>query len=193
MAFEDGSILVLAGGRSRRMGRDKRLIAMSSGSFLLERTIEKLKTLNAPIFLAVAADDASRPHLEGVAFLWDRRPHEGPLTALIDASEAIEGSILAVAADLPGLQARFLEELVKENALHPEAWAVVPRREERAHPLCAVYRPKAIERLREAAEGSQRSFREALESFPSGRVYWWEVKEQESLHNWNRRDDREHR
>lgn len=69
---------------------------------------------------------------------------DGPRSALrglVAALEAASGeSVLVVACDLPLVTPELLLALVA----WPEADAVVPRRDGRAHPLCALYRRESV-------------------------------------------------
>jgi len=187
------SALVLAGGRSRRMRRDKRLISITRRQHLLGSVLESLRPLELPSFLAVADHDAGRPNLPGVAVLWDREAHEGPLRALVDAANGIGGDLLVVAADLPRLQTSFLLELIQRAAAAPPpVHALIPEQEGRLQPLCALYRESIWPKLRDRIDAGQRSLIDALAALEEGAVETWRCDPSEaSLHNWNRPEDRQ--
>ena len=70
-------------------------------------------------------------------FVPDDLPGAGPLTGLLTGLRRIEGDVaVVVACDLPYLSAQVLRFLLH---LAPGCEAVVPRIEERAQPLHAVY------------------------------------------------------
>jgi molybdenum cofactor guanylyltransferase len=104
---------VLAGGASRRMGRDKATLAVGGVEL-------------ASLALAVAARVAD--------------PGRGPLAALAAALGALDADhVLVLAGDHPGLRVELLAHLVA-LAGRAEAEAVACRRGSRLEPLVAVYR-----------------------------------------------------
>jgi molybdopterin-guanine dinucleotide biosynthesis protein A len=87
---------VLAGGQSRRMGRDKALLEWGDIS-LLEHMIQLLSTVSNKVQVV------GRPEFP------DRLPGKGPLGGILTALEVTDQDAnLFVAVDLPFLTARFL-------------------------------------------------------------------------------------
>jgi molybdopterin-guanine dinucleotide biosynthesis protein A len=97
--------VVLAGGRSTRMGRDKALLDWH-GRPLLERQLDALR--------ASGVDDVrvsgDRPDYRGIA---DARPGLGPLAGLAAVAGATTGEtdLVVIAVDMPLLQAAPLRRL----------------------------------------------------------------------------------
>ncbi len=152
---------VLAGGASRRMGRDKATLPVG-GVELARRVLGVAGEVAAPVVLVAphghpAVALAGRA---GVAWLPDRG--EGPLEALAVALEALATPhLLVLAADHPGLRASLLARLVAERGAGE---AVACRRGRRLEPLVAVYQrgpALAVARSR-LAEGADRSLRGLL-------------------------------
>ncbi len=130
--------LVLAGGRSQRMGEDKGSLD-AGGESLAARAARKL----AAVCAEVAVADRGRRLLDA----WPSLPDgagEGPVAGLLAGALAFPGrSILALACDLPEVPAALLAEIGKPSGFD---W-VVPRRHGRLEPLCALYRPPALAAL----------------------------------------------
>jgi molybdopterin-guanine dinucleotide biosynthesis protein A len=141
--------VVLAGGASRRLGRDKALL-VAGGQTLAARAAAKL----AAVCPEVAAADAARNLLPGIPSLPDG-PGHGPAAGILGAARARPGHrLLVLACDLPEVPIALLTELVKaagektsgrEEARPPDL--VVPRWAGRLEPLCALYGPAALEAL----------------------------------------------
>ena len=149
--------VVLAGGASRRMGRDKALLKVD-GRRLVARAADVL----AAVCSEVLAADAGRGYLddEGVASVPDG-PGRGPVAGLLGAAAARPGRpLLALACDLPGVTAPLLAELVKQAHSGGDApggpydW-VVPRGDRGLEPLAALYGPAALDRLVLRVEGGR--------------------------------------
>ncbi len=131
MAF---SGIILAGGRSSRMGRDKTLL-MVENETLIERTVKELSEVTDDIIIASNATD--KYGLPGVREVPDIFPEMGPLGGLYAGLLAARyDDVFAVAADMPYFSARLATYLLGRKGGHD---AVVPRTGEDWEPLCAVY------------------------------------------------------
>jgi molybdopterin-guanine dinucleotide biosynthesis protein A len=124
---------VLAGGASRRMGRDKATMPVG-GVELAATVLAAAARVAAPVVL-VAPEGHPARRLAGRVVT---DPAQGPLAALAAALEALDASeVLVLAGDHPGLRVELLAHLL---ALAPRGEAVACRRGPRVEPLVAVYR-----------------------------------------------------
>jgi molybdenum cofactor guanylyltransferase len=141
--------LVLAGGRSRRMGRDK--WALSYGG---ERQVERAAALLAPfvssVHLSCRPDQRAELAPTGLPLVIDRHEDRGPIEGIAAALDAHPGSAwLVVACDLPLLDRSTLEALVRgREHVRPATALLGPAGE--PEPLCAIYEPAARTALNEA-------------------------------------------
>lgn len=128
--------LVLCGGRSSRMGRDKAWLELEGKPMLL-RQIERLEAAGCAEVLV--SGPAGRDYEEfGKRLIPDSITNGGPLAGLCAGiSAATHDLVLSVAVDLPNLGVEFLRWLV-DGAENVDA--VCPRSERGFEPLCAVYR-----------------------------------------------------
>jgi molybdopterin-guanine dinucleotide biosynthesis protein A len=136
--------VVLAGGASRRMGRDKAALAVA-GETLAARAARLLLGLCPRVVLA----DGGRGLLPDLPSLPDA-PGQGPAAGILGAAQAWPGHpLLVLACDLPRVPAALLAALLGGAA---KADWVVPRWERGLEPLCALYRPTALAALAAAVE-----------------------------------------
>ena len=136
------SAIVLAAGRSTRMGRDKALLEID-GVPLWQRQREVLVAAGATeVFLSARPDQTWTRHATGfAAVLHDALPECGPLAGITAGIERASRPTLAVLAiDLPEMNAAWFRGLLERAA--PSA-GVVGRRGEFFEPLAAVY-PREI-------------------------------------------------
>jgi molybdopterin-guanine dinucleotide biosynthesis protein A len=160
-----GAIL-LAGGRSERMGRDKALLPIH-GTTLLEHNIALLQTLAQEVVVVTDAPD--RYQLTFGRVVADIYPDSGPVGGIVTGLRTLgEGSHLVVACDMPALDPDVLAFLQK--AVTPDVDAVVPKIAGQWEPLCAVYRHTAEPRLQQFLETGGRSARQALTTLRIRRV-----------------------
>lgn len=132
--------VVLAGGRSNRMGRDKALIEVD-GRTLLEHAIERLRAHTREIL--VIGDPAK------YGMYWDhviaddileRGPLGGITTALKHARYV---RLIVTACDMPALNDRLVVRL--KQAMDMGGDVVVPRHGDSIEPLAAAYHRRCIE------------------------------------------------
>ncbi|HEX6898457.1 MAG TPA: NTP transferase domain-containing protein [Thermoanaerobaculia bacterium] len=130
--------VVLAGGESRRMGRDKANLT-TGGETLPALAARRL----ARVCAEVAVADGGRGLLPGLPSLPDG-PARGPAAGILGAAAAYPGRpLLVLACDLPRVPAELLAELARGTGID---WAV-PRWGGRVEPLCALYGPAALAAL----------------------------------------------
>lgn len=105
------SVVILAGGRSSRFGRDK-LAEPIDGRPLLGRAIEAVRPLATEI-IVVVAPDATPEVPDVVRVIHDPVAFEGPLSGARAGIEAATGSVvLIVGGDMPDLVGAVLESMV---------------------------------------------------------------------------------
>lgn len=148
---EPTTAVVLAGGRSRRMGAGKHFLRLAEGT-LLERVVSQVRPLVAEV--VIGANDPGLGRSLGLRTVPDRVPGQGPLMALASAL-AVSSSDrnLLVACDLPEIPAALVRRLL-EATLTAEA-AIPLGAEGKLEPLLAVYRRRLLpdaERLLAAGE-----------------------------------------
>lgn len=146
--------LVLAGGRSSRMGRDKAALEYA-GRSQLERAFALLDPLVSRCFVSVRADQQHDPLRARFPQLVDAAPGvEGPAAGILSALRAHPQSAwLVLACDLPFLDAGTLQHLIARRDPTRTATAFRSNHDGLPEPLCAIYEPAA---------------RSALEAFVAG-------------------------
>jgi molybdopterin-guanine dinucleotide biosynthesis protein A len=133
--------IVLAGGASSRMGRDKARL-VSGGESLPALAARRL----AAVCAEVAVADGGRGLLPALTSLPDG-PCRGPAAGILGAAAAYPGRwLLVLACDLPRVPAALLVELARFSRVEAIDWAV-PRWSGGVEPLCAFYGPAALAAL----------------------------------------------
>jgi molybdenum cofactor guanylyltransferase len=139
--------LVLAGGRSTRMGRDKAALSYQ-GRSQLERAMQLLEPHVERAFVSVRADQRGDPLRAGYSQIADSRENLGPVAGLIAAQERHpEVAWLVLACDLPLLDAATLAQLLRARAPQRDATAFRSSHDGLPEPLCAVYEPATRQKL----------------------------------------------
>jgi molybdenum cofactor guanylyltransferase len=158
------SAIVLAGGQSSRMGRDKALIEIA-GVPMLRRICTAALHCTSIVYV-VARDDRYQSLLPPGCQLIIEAPAEpahpsaGPLVGFAQGVTAITTDwVLLLACDLPRLSGEILQQWSRQLAqVPPAAVALLPRSPQGWEPLCGFYRRASLTSLTEFGAGGGRSF-----------------------------------
>lgn len=140
--------LVLAGGRSSRMGQDKALLNYR-GRPQVDVCFDLLSSLCARVLVSIRKDQDARRH----PVIHDRYEYPGPLNGILSAfATHPDHAWLVVACDLPFLDEATLRELLRRRDPARPATAFRSHHHEGLpEPLCAIYEPAMAARLRDFA------------------------------------------
>jgi molybdenum cofactor guanylyltransferase len=143
------SAVLLAGGESRRMGKDKATM-LYRGKPLWQIQLELLRQLTPQeIFVSARSDPDWRP--TGVQFIADDPPSRGPLSGLAASIERITTShLLVLAIDMPQMNKKYLESLCAQIE---QGCGIVPKIGDRTEPFAAIYPREAALHIRNALTG----------------------------------------
>jgi molybdenum cofactor guanylyltransferase len=133
------SAVLLAGGESRRMGKDKATLRFR-GKPLWEIQLTLLRQLN-PLEIIVSARTDPRWRPNDTRFVADDAPSRGPLSGLAASLAQMRGThLLALAIDMPFMNVGYLRSLSERTE---PGCGVIPRIDNRAEPLAAIYPAEA--------------------------------------------------
>jgi molybdopterin-guanine dinucleotide biosynthesis protein A len=140
--------LVLAGGRSTRMQRDKAALEYA-GRSQLERAVNVITPFVARVFVSVRPEQATDPLRARFAQIVDSGEVAGPIAGII-AAQARHPDVawLVLACDLPLLDRQTLEHLLRSRRATRQATAFRSTHDGLPEPLCAIYEPSSREALR---------------------------------------------
>ncbi|MBQ9269989.1 MAG: molybdenum cofactor guanylyltransferase [Oscillospiraceae bacterium] len=156
--MEDTICVILAGGQSSRMGRDKALLPIAEGTFL-SRLIEIYRD-RFSVFVSVGEADRF-PH-PGAGEITDLRPGMGPLAGLEAAFLKTDADLVFLTAtDLPFGTVK-LAELLLERIGDRDA-CLIRRRDGGLEPAFAVYRRSCLPAVQSCLDTGRRSVRGLLE------------------------------
>ncbi|MEH7443306.1 molybdenum cofactor guanylyltransferase [Bacillus sp. JJ1122] len=130
--------IVLSGGKSSRMGKNKALLKFHEKTNI-EIILGELKHVFDDIILVT--NEPETYHFLNIKIVTDQYKESGPLAGIhagLEASDYEENFV--VACDMPFVSGELAASLVKELKHHE---AVVPISEGRQHPLFAVYQKRA--------------------------------------------------
>lgn len=147
--------LLLAGGRSTRMQRDKAALEYH-GRSQLAHAYERLAAAVERAFVSVRPDQVDDPVRRPYPQVVDQRAGLGPLAGILAAQAAHPGAAwLVLACDLPFLDERTLAHLLAARDPAAPATAYRSSHDGLPEPLCALYEPGSAPALRAWAEAGR--------------------------------------
>ncbi|MFZ9477314.1 MAG: molybdenum cofactor biosynthesis protein MoaAD [Gammaproteobacteria bacterium] len=154
--------LVLAGGRSSRMHRDKAALAYH-GRSQLAATFELLESVVERCYVSVRADQTDEPLRKGFAQIVDVEGPGGPINGILAAQQHHpQAAWLVLACDLPFLDRASLVHLLAERDRSRVATTFRSSHDGLPEPLCAVYETTAAKALQRFVAGGGRCPRKFL-------------------------------
>ena len=186
--------IVLAGGMSRRLGRQKALEPLA-GEPMITRVIGRLSPVVKDEVVVVVNDEARVAELplpESVQTAVDRHPGVGPLGGILTGLEASDTDwSIAVSCDMPFLSARLFDYMLDQRDSYD---AVIPLIKGRPEPTHGVYAKSCLphmERKILAGELKIASFfddvrvnfvhEDVLEDFDPGLISFFNVNTQSDM------------
>ena len=162
------SLLIIAGGRSSRLGRDKRKLKLGELPLLESTLCQGRKANFSEIFLCAEAPSPFLTELAeeyGATLLLDEKQNFGPVSGLAKGLSSISKPwALAVAGDMPFLE---FEELCRfSDDLPARELALLPTTQGRLQPLAAFYRRETAPYFQRALSEGIRKIRQVLKAFP---------------------------
>ncbi len=160
------SAIVLAGGKSTRMGLDKSMLDVD-GRPMVEHVLEQLR----PHFdhVLVSAADADKYAFLNTRIVPDATPHAGPLGGIAAALDASDTDLnFVISCDIPEIEVRLLRRLFRAVG---DADAAVPVfAEAHTEPLYALYRKSALTTIRREWDLGRRDVRGAVTACKTAHV-----------------------
>jgi molybdenum cofactor guanylyltransferase len=157
------SAIVLAGGKSSRMGHDKALIEIQ-GTPLLRRVCNVALQCANPVYVVTPWQERYQNLVPDCQFIREtstnpESPH-GPLRGFAQGLAQVQTEwVLLLACDLPRLEAPSLQEWITQlDKVEASAIAYLPRHTKGWNPLCGFYRQRCLSALKEFIDQGGDSF-----------------------------------
>lgn len=166
--------IILAGGRSRRMGQDKAALEWD-GVPMLSKIAWTISSRCDPVL--VAAPPTSQAYVDladetDLRWVTTEKAGSGPLGGLVEAlrvaQQAGADAAFVCATDMPLVDTGLIDELT--DGLAESADVVVANDAGRDHPMAGIYRTRVADQLGELVAGGELRMVAALEALVTHRV-----------------------
>ncbi len=155
--------LLLAGGHSRRFGRDKAGIEID-GRTLLARIFFLVSSICDRVFVSVRADQVDEALRKSYRLIVDEQPELGPAAGILAAhSHSPDAAWLITACDMPLLDEPSIRLLIEARQAEKPGIGYRSPLDGLPEPLCAIWEPATLNRFRQrVASGGSLSPRDML-------------------------------
>jgi len=141
--------LVLAGGKSRRMGRDKALLERD-GQSQLAYIVGLLQANVDRVFVSTRPDQKNDEERSQYEQIVDRYNDLGPVAGILSAlQEYPEVDWLVVACDLPNIDKQTITQLLQQRDGEQPFTAYISSHDGLPEPLCALYQSGSTDIIKE--------------------------------------------
>jgi len=157
--------VILAGGRSRRMGRDKALLPFGGRNSLAEYQYRRMERIFPRVFISAKTDKFDF----SPAIIPDRSPENSPMIALASIFETLETeTVFVLGVDMPLVTREIVGKLLKHyddlSAAGDAPCVLAAETCRGAEPLCALYSRGALPLIRLMIEEGNHRLHSLLES-----------------------------
>jgi molybdopterin-guanine dinucleotide biosynthesis protein A len=175
---------VLAGGRSRRMGRDKALLRVR-GETLVERALGTMRHVVSDV--AIVGDRPDLAHFAEI--VPDAASGVGPVAGLVAGTgHCMREWALFMPVDVPQMSAETLTQML-DAARETDALGLVPLADGVPQPLCVVLHRTLHDALARQMLSGERKVLRALEGAAGARLIFMPVRGLDQFANLNTPED----
>ena len=142
----DATAIIMAGGRSRRMGQDKTILKIN-GTPVIKYIFDQLRSHFDQIL--VSSNNIAKHSFSGVKVVPDEVANKGPLMGIASALRVSQNDInFVIACDIPEVDIDLIRRLIKKNRNFD---AVLPQTgPSQYEPLFAVYKKSTLAAIDES-------------------------------------------
>jgi molybdopterin-guanine dinucleotide biosynthesis protein A len=183
--------MVLCGGESRRMGRDKGL--MPSGNTTWAQLVAgKLEALGLPVVISINEEqqEAYGQLFPGERLVVDSVPIDGPLLGILSVHQQYPNKdILPLACDMIDMDGPTLNELIDAYKQDKDSEFIAFHHDGFLQTLCAVYKAKGLAPLLEKANARALDHFSLIRVLDHGVTHRIPVHSRAAFHNYNSRNE----
>ena len=177
---QQATAIVMAGGKSKRMGTDKSMLSIKGQSFI-ETICNQLHESFDEIL--ISANQPDKFAFLGFKVIPDKVPEQGPLMGIASALEASNNEFnFVVACDIPKINLKYVNRMLTQ-AIESQADIFIPvTGKDKYEPLFAFYRKRIIEAIHKTLLSGKRKI---IDVFPLCIVKYIEMDDTDWLKNIN--------
>lgn len=183
MKIENVTAIVLAGGKSSRMGIDKTLLPINRHPFI-QHIVKQLEDCFDEIILSTTEDKQNNFSFLPVKIVTDEKTNIGPLMGIISSLNASSNDVnFITACDIPEIDINLIKKMLKHIENHD---AVVPQYPNKyIEPIFAIYKKNVQREILKAIDSEIFKIRYVLNQI---NTFYLPLEKNDTLFNLNTRD-----
>lgn len=139
--------VIVAGGKSSRMGKDKSLLPFGMFKSLTQFQYTKLQQFFSNVYISTKENKFDFE----AALIYDKYEDSSPLVALLSIFETLNvESVFLLAVDTPFIDEKVIEHIYKQET--KECDVVIAKSPSGEHPLCGIYKKSILSTLQKQYE-----------------------------------------
>lgn len=155
--FENSIAVIIAGGKSSRMQRDKALLAFGAYNSLAEYQYRRLKKFFSKVYISSKENKFDFD----VEVIKDVNKTSSPLVALVSIFEILEvDEVFVLSVDAPFVEEAVIERLYSNN--NRDFDVIVAKSPHGIEPLCAIYQRTFLTKAKVALKENQHRLQKLL-------------------------------
>ena len=166
--------IILAGGQSSRMGKDKALLNIDGKTFITH-LYNQVTLFSEKVHITTPWQEKYLNLVpQNCHFINELEPHQGPLSALVQSFDYVQTEwVFLVACDMPFIEAKTIM-LWQEQLLHLQSETIAflaQDKLERWQCLCGFYKCSGAQSARQYLQTGKKSFQGWLKTVPVAKIH----------------------
>lgn len=174
--------IILAGGRSSRMGKDKSMLLVNNKP-MIEHIFEQIRPYFSQVL--ISSNEQKKYAFLGADVIPDKVPDQGPLMGILSCLEVSSHNLnFVVACDVPVINHDFIRKMMREAQMYD---GVIPVKEKSKYePLFGIYRKSMITPIRDTLKTDSRKI---IDACSKCKIKYLEIDDAEWYRNLNTMDE----
>jgi len=170
--FMIDNAILLAGGKSRRMGRDKALIPFCGNSSLVEYQYRKLEKIFKNVHISTKDKKFDFP----CNMILDKYKQSSPLVAIVSALEELEANeVFILSVDTPFVDDKIIGQIVDRYVgLKSKPHALLAQSPSGLEPLCGIYSSEILPYAKNLISLNRHRLKSLIQKLETQAIYFEE-------------------
>jgi len=163
--IKDIPIVIFAGGKSSRMGKDKSLLSFGGYNSLTQYQYERLKNIFQTVYISAKYNKFDFE----ATIIEDIQTTSSPLVGIVSVLEFTKTPTFILSVDAPFIDKNIFQKIVdthKEN----NSIATIAKTPQRLQPLCGIYHPNIIKTAKQHIIENKHSLNKMLKELDTSIV-----------------------
>lgn len=157
-------LVILAGGQSKRMQKDKALLPFAKHKTILQYHLDKHQNTFSNIFVSTNKNSQTTfiKHKPSINFIFDKYNTSSPMVALASIMEFLKEDFIVMSVDTPFIDNLVFDTIYEAYKTHKNS-PIICTHNNNTHPLVGLYNSKSIDIVEEFIKNSNHKIKNLLD------------------------------